>query len=96
MRSRGLSSPDRADAVIGAAVMSLPGFTGSISTTFVLLLIRSQCNELEGVLDSLAKTSSSFSGKFTNGQIGRLIFCIPSSRSEEKIVGRHRRNPLRL
>ena len=31
MRSRGLSSPDRADAVIGAAVMSLPGFTGSIT-----------------------------------------------------------------
>ena len=28
MRSRGLSSPDRADAIIGAAVMSLPGFTG--------------------------------------------------------------------
>jgi hypothetical protein len=31
MRARGLSSPDRADAVIGAAVMSLPGFTGSIT-----------------------------------------------------------------
>ena len=31
MRSRGLSSPDRADAVIGAAVMALPGFTGSIT-----------------------------------------------------------------
>ena len=31
MRSRGLSSPDRADAVIGAAVMSLPGFTGGIT-----------------------------------------------------------------
>jgi hypothetical protein len=31
MRSRGLSSPDRADAVIGAAVMSLPGFTGSLT-----------------------------------------------------------------
>jgi hypothetical protein len=31
MRSRGLSSPDGADAVIGAAVMSLPGFTGSIT-----------------------------------------------------------------
>jgi hypothetical protein len=31
MRSRGLSSPDRADAIIGAAVMSLPGFTGSIT-----------------------------------------------------------------
>jgi hypothetical protein len=31
MRSRGLSSPDRADAVIGAAVMSLPGFSGSIT-----------------------------------------------------------------
>jgi hypothetical protein len=31
MRAKGLSSPDRADAVIGAAVMSLPGFTGSIT-----------------------------------------------------------------
>ena len=31
MRARGLSSPDRADAVIGAAVISLPGFTGSIT-----------------------------------------------------------------
>jgi hypothetical protein len=31
MRSRGLSSPDRADAVIGAAVMSLPGFAGGIT-----------------------------------------------------------------
>jgi hypothetical protein len=31
MRSRGLSSPDRADAIIGAAVMSLPGLTGSIT-----------------------------------------------------------------
>ena len=31
MRARGLSSPDRADAVIGAAVMSLPGFTGNIT-----------------------------------------------------------------
>jgi hypothetical protein len=31
IRSRGLSSPDRADAVIGAAVMSLPGFTGGIT-----------------------------------------------------------------
>jgi hypothetical protein len=31
MRSRGLSSPDRADAVIGAAVMSMPGFTGGIT-----------------------------------------------------------------
>ena len=31
MRARGLESPDRADAVIGAAVMSLPGFTGSIT-----------------------------------------------------------------
>ena len=31
MRSRGLSSPDRADAIIGAAVMSLPGFTGNIT-----------------------------------------------------------------
>ena len=31
MRARGLSSPDRADAVIGAAVMSLPGFTGGIT-----------------------------------------------------------------
>src|SRR6516162_10820644 len=29
MRARGLESPDRADAVIGAAVMSLPGFTGA-------------------------------------------------------------------
>ena len=31
MRARGLSSPDRADAVIGAAVMCLPGFTGAIT-----------------------------------------------------------------
>jgi hypothetical protein len=31
MRSRGLSSPDRADAVIGGAVMSLPGFAGGIT-----------------------------------------------------------------
>jgi hypothetical protein len=31
MRARGLGSPDRADAVIGAAVMSLPGFTGAIT-----------------------------------------------------------------
>jgi hypothetical protein len=31
MRARGLSSPDRADAVIGAAAMSLPEFTGSIT-----------------------------------------------------------------
>jgi len=31
MRSRGLSSPDRADAVIGAAVMALSGFTGGIT-----------------------------------------------------------------
>ena len=31
MRARGLESPDRADAVIGAAVMSLPGFTGGIT-----------------------------------------------------------------
>jgi len=31
MRGRGLSSPDRADAIIGAAVMSLPGFTGGIT-----------------------------------------------------------------
>jgi hypothetical protein len=31
MRARGLSSPDRADAVIGAAVMSLPGFAGGIT-----------------------------------------------------------------
>jgi hypothetical protein len=31
MRARGLESPDRADAVIGAAVMSLPGFTGSVT-----------------------------------------------------------------
>ena len=31
MRSRGLSSPDRADAVIGAGVMCLPGFTGAIT-----------------------------------------------------------------
>jgi phage terminase large subunit len=31
MRARGLSSPDRADAMIGAAVMSLPGFTGGIT-----------------------------------------------------------------
>jgi hypothetical protein len=31
MRSRGLSSPDRADAIIGTAMMSLPGFTGSIT-----------------------------------------------------------------
>ena len=31
MRARGLESPDRADAVIGAVVMSLPGFTGSIA-----------------------------------------------------------------
>jgi hypothetical protein len=31
MRSRGLSSPDRADAVVGAAVMCLPGFTGAIT-----------------------------------------------------------------
>ena len=31
MRGGGLSSPDRADAVIGAAVMSLPGFTGGIT-----------------------------------------------------------------
>ena len=31
MRSRGLCSPDRADAIIGVAVMSLPGFTGSIT-----------------------------------------------------------------
>jgi hypothetical protein len=31
MRARGLSSPDRADAIIGAAVMSLPGFTGGIT-----------------------------------------------------------------
>jgi hypothetical protein len=31
MRSRGVSSPDRADAVIGATAMSLPGFTGSIT-----------------------------------------------------------------
>ena len=31
MRARGLSSPDRADAVIGAAVMSLPCFAGGIT-----------------------------------------------------------------
>jgi hypothetical protein len=31
MRSRGLSSPDKADGIIGAAVMSLPGFTGGIT-----------------------------------------------------------------
>ena len=31
MRARGLESPDRADAVIGAAVMALPGFTGGIT-----------------------------------------------------------------
>ena len=31
LSSRRLGSPDRADAVIGAAVMSLPGFTGSIT-----------------------------------------------------------------
>ena len=31
MKSRGLSSPDRADAIIGAAVMCLPGVTGSIT-----------------------------------------------------------------
>jgi hypothetical protein len=31
MRARGLSSPDRADAVIGAGVMCLPGFTGAIT-----------------------------------------------------------------
>ena len=31
MRARGLSSPDRADAVIGAAVMCLPGFTEAIT-----------------------------------------------------------------
>jgi hypothetical protein len=31
MRGRGLSSPDRADALVGAAVMSLAGFTGSIT-----------------------------------------------------------------
>jgi hypothetical protein len=31
MRARGLSSPDREDAVIGAAVMCLPGFTGAIT-----------------------------------------------------------------
>ena len=32
MRARGLSSPDRADAVIGAAVQGLPGFgSGAIT-----------------------------------------------------------------
>jgi hypothetical protein len=31
MRGRGLSSPDRADAVIGAAVMSVPGYGGGIT-----------------------------------------------------------------
>jgi hypothetical protein len=32
MRARGLSSPDRADAVIGAAVQALPGFgSGAIT-----------------------------------------------------------------
>jgi hypothetical protein len=31
MRARGLSSPDRADAVIGAAVTCLPGFSGAIT-----------------------------------------------------------------
>ena len=31
LRARGLSSPDRADAVIGAAVMSSPGLGGSIT-----------------------------------------------------------------
>jgi hypothetical protein len=28
MRALGLTSPDRADAVIGAAVMSVPGYDG--------------------------------------------------------------------
>jgi hypothetical protein len=36
MRARGLSSPDRADAVIGAALMSLPGFTGAITRDTVV------------------------------------------------------------
>jgi hypothetical protein len=31
MRSRGLSSPDRADAIIGAATAGLPGFTGAVT-----------------------------------------------------------------
>jgi hypothetical protein len=31
MRARGLESPDRADAVIGAAVLALPGFGGGIT-----------------------------------------------------------------
>jgi len=31
MRARGLESPDRADAIIGAAVMALPGFGGGIT-----------------------------------------------------------------
>ena len=34
MRARGLSSPDRADAVIGAAVQALPGFgSGAITSS---------------------------------------------------------------
>jgi hypothetical protein len=34
MRARGLSSPDRADAVIGAAVQGLPGFgSGAITSS---------------------------------------------------------------
>jgi hypothetical protein len=31
LRARGLPSPDRADAVIGAATASLPGFTGAVT-----------------------------------------------------------------
>ena len=31
MRARGLSSPDRADAVIGAATATLAGFTGAVT-----------------------------------------------------------------
>jgi hypothetical protein len=31
MRARGLPSPDRADAIIGATTASLPGLTGAVT-----------------------------------------------------------------